>query len=146
MFNNFFQFDRVNTRVDFFVTGIKMVLVIVFCFLVDESFAGFKVLVLVVASTVSFLKYLVEKPYYNRNFNKVSLNSKPYSNLKVMSVLHGIFVWTNYLMLLGFLLGNARFNMLLYIFLLGIPIIVTLILTSRADAHMKILLTPVFKF
>jgi hypothetical protein len=49
-------------------------------------------------------------------------------------------------MLLGFLLGNARFNMLLYIFLLGIPIIVTLILTSRADAHMKILLTPVFKF
>jgi hypothetical protein len=132
--------------VDFFVTGIKMVLVIVFCFLVDESFAGFKVLVLVVASTVSFLKYLVEKPYYNRNFNKVSLNSKPYSNLKVMSVLHGIFVWTNYLMLLGFLLGNARFNMLLYIFLLGIPIIVTLILTSRADAHMKILLTPVFKF
>ncbi len=146
MFNNFFQFDRVNTRVDFFVTGIKMVLVIVFCFLVDESFAGFKVSVLVVASTVSFLKYLVEKPYYNRNFNKVSLNSKPYSNLKVMSVLHGIFVWTNYLMLLGFLLGNARFNMLLYIFLLGIPIIVTLILTSRADAHMKILLTPVFKF
>jgi hypothetical protein len=63
-----------------------------------------------------------------------------------MSVLHGIFAWTNYLILLGALLGNARFNMLLFIYLLGIPIILALILTSRGDAHMKVLLTPVNKF
>jgi hypothetical protein len=36
--------------------------------------------------------------------------------------------------------------MLLFIYLLGIPIIVALILTSRVDAHMQTLLTPVSKF
>ena len=36
--------------------------------------------------------------------------------------------------------------MLLFIYLLGVPIIVALILTSRGDAHMKTLLTPVSKF
>jgi hypothetical protein len=65
---------------------------------------------------------------------------------KLLSVLHGVFAWTNYLILLGALLGNARFNMLLFIYLMGIPILVTLILTSRGDAHMKTLLTPVSKF
>lgn len=50
------------------------------------------------------------------------------------------------MILLGAVLGNTRFNMLLFIYLLGIPIILVLLLTSRTDAHMKILLTPVFKF
>jgi len=36
--------------------------------------------------------------------------------------------------------------MLLFIYLLGIPIILALILTSRTDAHMLVLLTPVSKF
>ena len=62
-----------------------------------------------------------------------------------MITVHGIFAWTNYMIFLGAVLGNARFNMLLIIFLLGIPIIITLILT-RGDASMKILLTPLFKF
>lgn len=63
-----------------------------------------------------------------------------------MAVLHGIFAWTNYMILLGAVLGNARFNMLLFIHLLGIPIVIVLILTMRADVHMKMLLTPVHKF
>jgi hypothetical protein len=58
----------------------------------------------------------------------------------------GIFAWTNYLILLGALLGSARFNMLLFIYLLGIPLILALILTSRSDDHKKVLLTPVSKF
>lgn len=119
---------------DFFVTLVKLLLVIVYCFLQDISFNGFKILVLVVASTVTFLRYAFDRPFYNRTFNRV------------MCVLHGIFAWTNYMILLGAVLGNTRFNMLLFIYLLGIPIILVLLLTSRTDAHMKILLTPVFKF
>jgi hypothetical protein len=116
------------------VTILKLILVIVYNFLQDESFTGFKILVLVVISTITFIRYMIDRPFYNRTFNKI------------MSVVHGIFAWTNYMILLGAVLGNARFNMLLFIYLLGIPIIIVLILTSRADAHMKILLTPVFKF
>lgn len=125
---------KIHARVDFFVTLIKLLLVIVYAFLQDESFIGFKILVLVVTSSITFLRYMFDRPFYSRPFNKL------------MSIIHGIFAWTNYMILLGAILGNARFNMLLFIYLLGIPIICVLILTSRQDAHMKILLTPVFKF
>jgi hypothetical protein len=108
--------------------------VVAFLFLQDTSFKGFKILILVILSTISFLRYWIDRPYYDTTHNRV------------MSVLHGVFAWTNYLILLGALLGNARFNMLLFIYLLGIPLILALILTSRADAHMKVLLTPVSKF
>ena len=112
----------------------KFLLVVAFLFLQDSSFKGFKILILVILSTISFLRYWVDRPFYDTTHNRV------------MSVLHGVFAWTNYLILLGALLGNARFNMLLFIYLLGIPLILALILTSRADAHMKVLLTPVSKF
>lgn len=46
-----------------------------------------------------------------------------------MSVLYGIFAWTNYMILLGAILGRTRFDMLLIIYLLGIPIVIALILT-----------------
>ena len=112
----------------------KFLLVVAFLFLQDSSFKGFKILILVILSTISFLRYWIDRPFYDTTHNRV------------MSVLHGVFAWTNYLILLGALLGNARFNMLLFIYLLGIPLILALILTSRADAHMKVLLTPVSKF
>ena len=116
------------------MTLVKLILVIVFGFLQDKSFQSFKIMVLVVASTVTFLRYHIDRPYYYTSMNKT------------LSLLNGIFAWTNYLILLGALLGSARFNMLLFIYLLGVPIIVALILTSRGDAHMKTLLTPVSKF
>ena len=120
--------------VDLYITVMKFLLVVAFLFLQDSSFKGFKILILVILSTISFLRYWIDRPYYDTTHNRV------------MSVLHGVFAWTNYLILLGALLGNARFNMLLFIYLLGIPLILALILTSRADAHMKVLLTPVSKF
>ena len=120
--------------VDLYITVMKFLLVVAFLFLQDSSFKGFKILILVILSTISFLRYWIDRPFYDTTHNRV------------MSVLHGIFAWTNYLILLGALLGNARFNMLLFIYLLGIPLILALILTSRADAHMKVLLTPVSKF
>ena len=120
--------------VDLYITVMKFLLVVAFLFLQDSSFKGFKILILVILSTISFLRYWIDRPFYDTTHNWV------------MSVLHGIFAWTNYLILLGALLGNARFNMLLFIYLLGIPLILALILTSRADAHMKVLLTPVSKF
>jgi hypothetical protein len=106
----------------------------VFLFLQDGSFRGFKILVLVVLSTLSFLKFWIDRPYYSIKLNRLK------------SSLYGIFAWTNYLILLGALLNSARFNMLLFIYLLGVPIILALILTSRTDAHMLVLLTPVSKF
>ena len=120
--------------VDLYITVMKFLLVVAFLFLQDSSFKGFKILILVILSTISFLRYWIDRPFYDTTHNRV------------MSVLHGIFAWTNYLILVGALLGNARFNMLLFIYLLGIPLILALILTSRADAHMKVLLTPVSKF
>jgi hypothetical protein len=124
----------VHPYVDLYITVMKFLLVVAFLFLQDSSFKGFKILILVILSTISFLRYWIDRPFYDTTHNRV------------MSVLHGIFAWTNYLILLGALLGNARFNMLLFIYLLGIPLILALILTSRADAHMKVLLTPVSKF
>jgi hypothetical protein len=124
----------VHPFVDLYITVMKFMLVVTFLFLQDSSFKGFKILILVILSTISFLRYWIDRPYYDTTHNRV------------MSVLHGLFAWTNYLILLGALLGNARFNMLLFIYLLGIPLILALILTSRADAHMKVLLTPVSKF
>jgi hypothetical protein len=124
----------VHPYVDLYITVMKFLLVVAFLFLQDSSFKGFKILILVILSTISFLRYWIDRPYYDTTHNRV------------MSVLHGVFAWTNYLILLGALLGNARFNMLLFIYLLGIPLILALILTSRADAHMKVLLTPVSKF
>ena len=125
---------RVSAKVEILVMLIKLVLLVVFLFLQDKSFRGFKIIVLVLASTVSFLRYHLDRPYYYMPMNKI------------VSVLHGIFAWTNYLILLGALLGSVLFNMLLFIYLMGIPIIVALILTSRGDAQMKTLLTPVSKF
>jgi hypothetical protein len=62
-----------------------------------------------------------------------------------MTVLYGIFAWTNYSLLLGAILGRSKFNMLLFVYVLGIPIIIVLILNLRDD-QMKILLTPIYKF
>ena len=62
-----------------------------------------------------------------------------------MCVLYGIFAWTNYMILLGAFLGITRFNMLLVIYVLGIPIVITFILTLNYS-NMKILLQPIFKF
>jgi hypothetical protein len=61
-----------------------------------------------------------------------------------MSVLYGIFAWTNYMILLGAILGRARFDMLLVIYLLGIPLVIALILTYE-NQNKKVLLTPYFK-
>ena len=113
---------------------IKVILLVVFLFLQDSSFRGFKIIVLVLVSTVSFLRYHLDRPYYYMPMNKIA------------TVIHGIFAWTNYLILLGALIASILFNMLLFIYLMGIPIILALILTSRGDAHMKSLLTPVSKF
>jgi len=113
---------------------IKLILLVIFVFLQDRSFRGFKIIALVVLSTVSFARYHLDRPYYSLRMNKL------------VAVLHGIFAWTNYLILLGALIGSLLFNMLLFIYLMGIPIIVALILISRGDAHMKSLLNPVSKF
>ena len=135
MFLSFLIF-RVNARVEVTLTVIKAVLVLTYCFFQDVSFVWVKILVLVIASTITFNLYLNEKPYFNRSFNKV------------MSIFHGIFAWTNYLILLGTLLGDAsaQFNMLMILFFLGIPIICALILTPSADSQLRVLLTPIFKF
>ncbi len=125
---------RISAKVEIIVMIIKIILLIVFLFLQDSSFRGFKIIVLVLVSTVSFFRYHLDRPYYYMSMNKI------------LSVLHGIFAWTNYLILLGALISSILFNMLLFIYLMGIPIIVALILTSRGDAHMKSLLIPVSKF
>ena len=62
-----------------------------------------------------------------------------------MTVLYGIFAWTSYMLLLGAVLGNARFNMLLIIYLLGIPLVMALILTM-SNQNMKFLLQHIYKF
>lgn len=126
--------SKISAKVEIIVMFIKLILLVIFLFLQDSSFRGFKIIVLVLVSTVSFLRYHLDRPYYYMSMNKIA------------SVLHGIFAWTNYLILLGALIGSILFNMLLFIYLMGIPIIIALILTSRSDAHMKTLLTPVSKF
>ena len=62
-----------------------------------------------------------------------------------MSVLYGIFAWTNYMLLLGAILSKATFDMLLVIYLLGIPIVIALILTLE-NQNTKLLLAPLYKF
>ena len=48
-----------------------------------------------------------------------------------MCVLYGIFAWTTYMILLGAILSNTMFDMLLIIYLLGIPIVIALIMTME---------------
>jgi hypothetical protein len=62
---------RINSKVDFFLTLLKLFLVIVFQFLNDQSFIGFKILILVVFSTLAFSKFYIHKPYYNKTLNTV---------------------------------------------------------------------------
>eukprot|EP00347_Sterkiella_histriomuscorum_P005463 403356519 len=104
-----------------------------FAFLNDQSFSTFKILILAVFSTMTYTKYYYQRPYYNRSVNNV------------MCVLYGIFAWTTYMILLGAILSNTMFDMLLVIYLLGIPIVIALIMTME-NQGMKILLSPLYKF
>ena len=49
------------------------------------------------------------------------------------------------MILLGAILGSAKFNMLIFIYVLGIPILIVLIMTLKDDS-MNILLVPIYKF
>ena len=51
------------------MTLVKIILVIVFCFLQDSSFLWVKIVILVVASTVTFLRFLIDRPYYSKTLN-----------------------------------------------------------------------------
>lgn len=126
---------RIHSRVDFLVILAKLFLVIMFCILQDSSFEIFKVLILIVVSLVTFLKYMIDRPYYSRTMNKV------------LTISHGIFLWSNCMLFVGYLLNymSALFNMLLFVYLLGIPIVIAIILTLPLDANLRILLTPFFK-
>lgn len=61
-----------------------------------------------------------------------------------MSVLYGIFAWTNIILLISAILDSLMFNMVFIVYFLGIPIIITLILTQK-DTGLKILLVPLHK-
>jgi len=93
-------------------------------------------MLLVITATIQFRPYIVERPYYNKSLNKA------------LSVLNGIVAWTNYLILFGTILqgASAKFNMLMVLFLLGIPIMCALILSPNSEGHLRVLLTPVYKF
>jgi len=62
-----------------------------------------------------------------------------------MSVLYGIFCWTNIILLISQVLSEAQFNAGLQIYLLGIPVVVILILTLKDD-RMQEILVPIAKF
>ena len=71
---SYFDIYRLNSRVDFFIILLKMFLVIIFAFLQDASFNGFKILILVIFSTMTFSKYYSHRPFFNNNVNNVRYN------------------------------------------------------------------------
>lgn len=62
-----------NSNTDFYFILLKFFYVVVFAFLQDESFNGFKIIILVVFSTLCFTKYYFLRPYFNHLLNNVSL-------------------------------------------------------------------------
>lgn len=61
-----------------------------------------------------------------------------------MSVFYGIFVWTCIVLLIATAIDESHFNMSAIIYLLGIPIVITLVITFR-EKSMNILLVPLHK-
>ena len=57
---------------------LKFGFVIVFSLLQGSSFSGFKILVLVIFSTLSFTNYYFIRPYYNHRMNDVNLAFSPF--------------------------------------------------------------------
>jgi hypothetical protein len=110
--------------------------VLAYSFLQAGGFIWALIILLAISGTIAVRLYLTERPFYSSTLNKV------------LSVLMGIFAWTNYLILFGTILqgANAMFNMLMVMFFLGIPIICALILTPNSDGYLRVLLTPIYKF
>lgn len=61
-----------------------------------------------------------------------------------MCVLYGVVAWTTYVLLIGAILGFARFDMAFITYLLGIPIIIALLLTLK-NSGQNVLLVPLHK-
>lgn len=127
---------RVNARTELQLAAIKLALVLAYSFLQAGGFIWALIILLAISGTIAVRLYLTERPFYSSTLNKV------------LSVLMGIFAWTNYLILFGTILqgANAMFNMLMVMFFLGIPIICALILTPNSDGYLRVLLTPIYKF
>jgi hypothetical protein len=127
------QSARSNSKSEVFMLISKIITILLFSFLRNESSQWILIIVTFFLSGFMFFSYYEGRPYYNDTIMKVYLVST------------SIYFWNTFVLLFGKILENTSFDGCLAMFLIGIPII-TLIILSNFDNKLGLLLTNINKF
>eukprot|EP00347_Sterkiella_histriomuscorum_P000937 403373955 len=124
---------KINSRTDSFQIISKLAYVFIFVFFSQTEYSLFKSIILCIFSSVTFLSYVSNKPYFNQTTQIIA------------EIFSGVFAWTNYVLLFSQLVESTQFNGAIEIYFLGIPIICILIYTRQED-RLQLLLTSEGQF
>jgi len=113
--------SKVSSRPDFALLLLKTVLPFSFAILHDEKFQWVLIVMITINSIIVYQSYRFGWVYYSDYVNKV------------FSVALGIMVWGNFILIIVKCLSNSNFSGGLQIYLLGIPIVGTMIWYTADD-------------
>lgn len=107
--------SKVSSRPDFALLLLKMVQVFCLAFLYEEKFHWVLIFIINITSIIVYQSYRFGWVFYSDHVNKV------------FSVTMGIMVWGNFVLIIVKWLSNSNFSGGLQIYLLGVPIVGTMI-------------------
>jgi len=124
---------RVTSRANFLLIIYKTIMVICLTFLTDDKFQVLLLAIILIGSLILFAKFYFNSSYHNEIV------------AKVWASIHAINLWTAVMLVFAKVMENTLFEGSIIAWLLGIPFVILIILTSR-DHRIDLLLINVNKF
>ena len=125
---------KTNSNADLVSLAVKIALIMIYSFLVwDKHLHWIVVSLTLFCGFIQFYVYWVERPFYEEYMNTAFL------------IHTGIFFWSTVVLFVLKVLEHAEFNGGVYVFIIGTPIIVCIIITQR-DHRFNLLMQNINKF
>lgn len=122
-----------SSRADFSVLIVKIVILYQYSFFYQQEFHWFVISTTLLMSVIMYRGFRDNWPYYSDFMNKL------------MSLVTGIFVWGNVVLVIVKILENTEFDGGLQIYFLGLPL-VSLMIVYAKDERIKLLNSNINNF
>ena len=125
---------KTNSNADLVSLAVKIALIMIYSFLVwDKHLHWIVVSLTLFCGFIQFYVYWIERPFYEEYMNTAFL------------IHTGIFFWSTVVLFALKVLEHAQFNGGVYVFIIGTPIVVCIIITQR-DHRFNLLMQNINKF
>ena len=104
-----------NSRSDVFIMLTKIVTILTFSLLHGAIYNEFLVIVCFILSIMLWFNFYIDQPYFNKFFMKTQL------------AIWGVYLWNCIIFFIAMLFKNSEYDGFIYIFFMGIPVIVLII-------------------